>query len=176
MATVVKALAEGDGIRTENSNLARELFTKGQFGTLLDDGRIQLSALETVYLIAKKRLTLLDIKNKPISLDTFVASARKKDKDFWTRYAVFKDLRDSGYVVKAALKFGADFRVYDRGTRQGEEHAKWIAFPVSEHNQLAWREFAAKNRVAHSTKKKLLICVVDDEGDVSYWEVGWLKP
>jgi len=172
----IRALLEGDAVRTENSDLAKELFTKGSFGGLMDDGRVQLSPIETVYLIAKKRLTLVDNKGKAMKLDKFIAKVRKKDKNFWVRYSAFKDLRDRGYVVKTALKFGADFRIYDRGVKPGEEHARWIAYPVSEHDRLTWQDFAARNRVAHSTKKNLLLCIVDDEGDVSYWEVSWLRP
>ncbi|MBU1252016.1 MAG: tRNA-intron lyase, partial [Nanoarchaeota archaeon] len=37
-------------------------------------------------------------------------------------------------------------------------------------------DFSAKNRVAHSTKKNLLLAIVDEEGDVSYYEVRWVKP
>jgi tRNA-intron endonuclease len=176
MAARIRALVEGSAVRTENTDAARALFRTGQFGALLDDGRIQLSPLEAVYLTAKKRLQLFNEKNKVVTLDTFIASVRKKDKQFWVRYAVFKDLRDRGYTVKTALKFGADFRVYDKGERMGDDHAKWIAYPVNEHDRLTWQEFASRNRVAHSTKKHLLVCVVDDEGDVSYWQVGWLKP
>ncbi len=171
----IKALLEGDAVRTENTDAARELFARSQFGALLDDGRVQLSPLEAVYLIAKKRLELFDSRNKTVHLNTFITKVRRKDKNFWTRYAAFKDLRDRGYIVKTALKFGADFRVYARGVKPGEDHARWIAYPVSEHDRLTWQEFAAKNRVAHSTKKNLLLCVVDDEGDVSYWEVGWMR-
>jgi tRNA-intron endonuclease len=176
MISRIRVLVEGDGIRTENSDTARELFTKSQFGGLLDDGRVQLSPIEAAYLTAKKRTQLVNAKGRAVSLDAFITQVRKKDKDFWTRYAAFKDLRDRGYVVKTALKFGADFRVYDRGVKPGEDHARWIVYPVSEHKALTWREFSSKNRVAHSTKKNLLISVVDDEGDVSYWEVGWLRP
>ena len=85
-------------------------------------------------------------------------------------------MRNRGYIVKTALKFGADFRVYDRGVKPGEDHARWILYPVHEGSALTWYEFAAKNRVAHSTKKRLLIGVADDEGDVSYWEARWLRP
>lgn len=176
MTCKVKALIEDERIVSENSDLARELFTKGRFGALLDDGRVQLSPVETVYLIVKKRLELVTVRGKPVALNVFINRVRRKDKNFWVRYAAFRDLRDRGYVVKTALKFGADFRVYDRGVKPGEDHARWIAFPVSEHDVLSWREFSSKNRVAHSTKKNLLICVVDDEGDVSYWEVRWLRP
>ena len=78
--------------------------------------------------------------------------------------------------MKTALKFGADFRVYDRGVKPGEDHAKWIVFPVYETDVMTWYEFSAKNRVAHSTKKRLLLAVVDQEGDVSYWETRWIRP
>ena len=41
---------------------------------------------------------------------------------------------------------------------------------------MTWYDFASKNRVAHSTRKKLLIAVVDEENDVSFWESNWIKP
>ncbi|MBT3691055.1 tRNA-intron lyase, partial [Candidatus Woesearchaeota archaeon] len=50
-----------------------------------------------------------------------------------------------------------------------------IVFVDSETGKLTWHEFTAKNRVAHSTKKKLLIAIVDHEGKVSYYEVDWIK-
>ncbi|MDP3918703.1 MAG: tRNA-intron lyase, partial [Nanoarchaeota archaeon] len=77
---------------------------------------------------------------------------------------------------KTALKFGADFRVYDRGIKPGEEHAKWVMYPIPETSTCSWYEFAAKNRVAHSTRKRLLIAIVDEEGDVTYYEIKWTRP
>jgi tRNA splicing endonuclease len=55
-------------------------------------------------------------------------------------------------------------------------HARWILYTVRESDISNWHDFAAKNRVAHSTKKALLIAVVDDESDVSYYECLWLRP
>ena len=85
-------------------------------------------------------------------------------------------MRNRGYIIKTALKFGADFRVYDRGVKPGEDHAKWIVYPVHESSTLTWYEFSAKNRVAHSTRKKLLVGCVDEESDVTYWEIAWKRP
>ena len=48
--------------------------------------------------------------------------------------------------------------------------------PGSENDTETWREFSAKMRVAHSTRKALLIGCVDAEGDTTYWEVRWRKP
>lgn len=152
----------------------RQLNNKA-FGTLLSDGRLQISLVEALFLF-EKGLVIKDGKGKLLSFEEFVRKASRIDKQFWTRYVVFRDLRNRGYIVKTALKFGADFRVYDRGVKPGQDHAKWVVFPVHESGMLTWHDFAAKNRVAHSTKKRLMIAVVDDEGDITYYEVRWLRP
>ena len=100
----------------------------------------------------------------------------KHNKNFLHRYFVYRDLRIKGYVVKSGAKYGADFRVYEKGFKPGKKHAKWIVFVDHESKKLTWHEFSAKNRVAHSTKKNLLLAIVDEEGDITYYEVRWVKP
>lgn len=173
---IIKAAFVGERILTENSDDAREFYNQSRYGTLLEDGKLQLSLLEALYLLEKKRLKILDGKNKKISFDKFVKKTKKIEPNFWIRYCVFRDMRNRGYIIKTALKFGADFRVYDRGVKPGEDHARWIIYPVHEGSTLTWYEFAAKNRVAHSTRKRLLIAVVDEEGSCTYYEVAWKRP
>lgn len=163
-------------ILAENSDSARELYEKSRYGIMNKENRIEISPIETLYLIDKGWLKLYDGRNKPITRERFLKRAVKTESKLLVKYAVFRDIRDRGYVIKTALKFGADFRIYDRGVKPGEDHARWIVYPVKEGENLTWHEFAAKNRVAHSTKKRLLIGVVDNEGDVSYWEVRWMRP
>lgn len=172
----VKSLLAHNYVITENSNEARELYKTSRYGMILPDGRVQLSLLEAAYLLEKGRIEVLDGRGKPVSLEKLVKLASRFDKRFWIRFLVFKNIRNRGYIIKTALKFGADFRVYERGKKPGEAHAKWVVFPVHEAEALTWQDFAAKNRVAHSTKKNLLIAVVDEEGDVSFWEVCWIRP
>ena len=172
----IKALFAKNAATTENSTLARELNEKNSYGTQLADGRIKLALIEAVYLAEKGKITVYDGRNKKLSLEKLTQKAARTEHDFWTRYPVYKDFRNRGYVIKTALKFGADFRIYERGIKPGQDHAKWIVYPVKESEKLTWQDFAAKNRVAHSTKKRLLIAVVDDELDVSYWEVSWTRP
>ena len=59
--------------------------------------------------------------------------------------------------------------------KPGEDHAKWVLYIVKENEQLKWHDFTAKNRIAHSTKKNLLIGIVDEERDVSYYEIDWKR-
>lgn len=154
----------------------RDLVSSGTFGTKISGDNYQLSLLEGLYLLEKSRLVVLDGKKKAMTFDQFLKRAKKVEPNFWIRYSVFRDLRARGYIVKTALKFGADFRVYDRGIKPGEDHARWVVYPVHEGEMLTWHDFAAKNRVAHSTKKRLLIGIVDDEADVTYYEIKWIRP
>jgi len=172
----IKAIFSGERVLTESSEEARLLYNQSCYGTLLEDGKLQLSLVEALYLFEKGKIIIYDGKNKKLSFEEFIKKARKLEPNFWIRYCVYKDIRDRGYIIKTALKFGADFRVYDRGIKPGEDHAKWIVFPVHEATTLTWYEFAAKNRVAHSTKKRLLIAIVDEENDVTYYEIKWVRP
>lgn len=168
-----KAILAADRI-SSNAKEAFDLYSKSRLGEPIE-GKISYSLVEAAYLLEKKRIQLYEGKKK-IAFHKFLDRARKAEPNFWIRYCVFRDMRSRGYIVKTALKFGADFRVYDRGVKPGEAHAKWVLFPVYETNTLTWHEFAAKNRVAHSTRKNLLIGIVDDEGDVTYYTVSWIKP
>jgi len=161
---------------TEATDAARLLFSQSGFGKPTDDGKVHLSLMDTLYLLEKGRLKVLDGREREIAFETLLKQERREEPQLWVRYSVFKNLRSRGYVVKTALKFGADFRVYDRGVKPGDDHARWVVYPVHESGSMTWHEFAAKNRVAHSTKKRLMLAIVDDEGDVTYYEVRWMRP
>ncbi len=158
-----------------STNETRELYDKGRYGEPQETKQFQYSLIEALYLLERGRFRIVKGK-KPLSVDEFIKKAQKIEPNFLTRYYVFKDLRKRGYIVKTALKFGADFRVYDRGVKPGEDHARWIVYPVSEGEGLTWYEFSAKNRVAHSTRKRLLLAIVDAEGDCTFYEVKWMRP
>jgi len=172
----IKAVFLKERVMTEDSGEAKDLYNKSRYGKLNAAGKVQLSLTEAYYLLEKGRMEVMDGNGRSLTLEAFANKARRIEPNFWIRYCVYKDFRDRGYIIKTALKFGADFRVYERGIKPGDDHAKWIVYPVHEASTLTWYEFAAKNRVAHSTKKRLMIAVVDDEDDVSFWEVRWTRP
>jgi tRNA-intron endonuclease len=169
----IKGYITGEIISSADSE-AYSLYEKSHFGEPKND-KIQYSLSEALFLTEKGKMEIFS-KKKKISGKDFIEKCEKIDKKIQIKYPVFKDLRERGYIIKTALKFGADFRVYDKGVKPGEKHAKWIVFTEHESKRLTWHEFSAKNRVAHSTKKNLLLAIVDEEGDISYYEVKWLKP
>jgi tRNA-intron endonuclease len=171
----IKATLIGERVVADENNISRELYDQSRFGEHLENKKFQYSLIESLYLLESKKLVIEKDKKK-IGFEEFVKYAESLEPNFWIRYCVYKDLRKRGYVVKTALKFGADFRVYDRGIKPGEDHAKWIVFPVHEGNTLTWHEFSAKNRVAHSTRKRLLLAIVDEENDCTFYEIKWTRP
>lgn len=143
---------------------AFNLASKSSLGEL-KSGKIVYSIYEVLYLLDKKQAELLKNDKK----QNFQALLKKSDEDI---YLVFKDLRDKGNILKEGLKFGTDFRVYEKGAKPGKAHAKYLLYIINE-KKIKTLDFTAKARIAHSTKKILLIAIVDNEKDISYYEAGW---
>ncbi len=170
----IRASFSRESVIAEDKKKAASLYDASRFGEIVGK-EYHYSLVEACYLLEKGKMNVYDKKDR-MNVQRFINKARKVEPNFWVRYCVFKDIRDRGYIIKTALKFGADFRVYDRGIKPGEDHAKWIVFPVHEGETFTGFDFAAKNRVAHSTKKKLLLAIVDAESDVTYYETSWIRP
>ena len=158
---------------TSTSPDAFSLYEKSRLGEK-QGKKIEYSGVESLYLISETRARVFS-GSKELSEDDLLRKLKKRDKKIETKFSVFSDLRKKGYIVKTALKFGAEFRVYEKGVKPGEDHAEWLLFCARESDNWNWHDFSAKSRVAHSTRKNLLIGIVDDENDVTYYEVRWVK-
>jgi tRNA-intron endonuclease len=156
-------------IISSNSQEAFNLFEKSRFGEKLGQ-KILYMPEEAMYLFETGKLEF-SLNN---SLKEIEKTLKKIDKDFPTNYLVYRDMRQKGYLLKTALKFGSMFRVYEKSKKISEEHAKWLLTIFHERDKLKIQEFTSKNRVAHSTKKQLLLAIVDTEGDISYYESKWV--
>ncbi len=168
------AVLIGSKVIVNDNALSSTLSNKGNFGSFVN-GKMELSIEEALYLSQHKELKIYDKKGKEIKFQQFAEMAEKKQKRFFLRYAVFSDLRNLGYIPKTAFKYGGDFRVYNKGSTPGKEHAEWILYCLNEHEGITMLNFSAMNRVAHSVRKKLLIGVVDDEASVTYYEINWVR-
>jgi tRNA-intron endonuclease len=162
-----------DLVMIDDERLANSLHSKGFIGKL-EKGKLELSGIEALYLASKEKIEIIRSGRK-ISSQDLLKILSKKDKRFILKYKVFCDLRDSGFVVKTALKYGFDFRIYGKGIMPGEEHAIWLIYCVSQNESLNIGDYSKLIRVCHSVKKKMLLGIVDDEGDVTYWESAWVK-
>lgn len=146
----------------------QKLFSKG-FGQKIDN-IFSLDKYESLYLLENKKIEIFQ-NNKKIIFENLL----KKSKINFEKYLVYKNLMKKNHKVKSGLKYGVDFRVYKKGDKIGKNHSKWLVQVFKDNQKINITDFAAKNRVNHATKKKLLLAIVDQEKDITYFETSWTK-
>jgi len=152
-----------------------DLLYKSGYGILheQDEGSI-LGSCETLHLVAEKRLHVIDNENrKELNFPTLLEKFRSKDAEIWTRYLIYRDLRSRGYVVRDGFNFGIDFRLYERG-KYGEQAAKYIVFGICEGIPTPIKKLSEILRFVQSTKKSLILAVVDRRGEIVYYSLSKL--
>ena len=142
----VKAVFSGEEVLS-SAKEARDLYSQSYFGEYIN-GKIHYALVEALYLVDRDKLDVF-VKTKKLTFDSLMNKCKNIDSKILIKFLVYRDLRNRGYLLKTALKFGADFRVYEKGSKIGKEHSKWLLYCVSEAGELTWHDFSAKNRVAH---------------------------
>ncbi|MAH43106.1 tRNA-intron lyase [archaeon] len=152
-----------------------QVYEPGFYGKLYTD-RLELSLVEACVLIKRSKITVLkDGKEK--TFEELYQHGTDVDERFPERFRVYEDLRERGLLVRTGFKFGCDFRVYDRGVKlkkgpkSQKEHTKWIVFAIPEDYTCGFQELSRAVRLAHNIRAKMLWAVVDNEGDVTYYEI-----
>ncbi|MBI4167616.1 MAG: tRNA-intron lyase [Candidatus Aenigmarchaeota archaeon] len=159
--------------------LLNEFFERG-YGKFAEN-RLELSFVEAIYLMDKAKLTVSS-KNKKLSFEELLKTANEIDREIHTTYVVYNDLRERGLTIKTGYKFGCHFRVYERGVKikrgpkEAHEHTKWIVHAVAEDYTCSFPELSRAVRLAHNIRAKMLWAVVDQENDVTYYQILRIKP
>ncbi len=170
----IKGMLKGESVVLENSSEAALLHKKSHFGSE-DNGMVLLSLLEAAYLLKKGKVEVIGKGKKSLGHSEFSRTAKARIPGFREKCAVYSALREKGYCLKSGFKFGADFLAYQKGKAPGKSHSDWAVFCASENKRLSASGFSARARIANTTKKKLLLAFVDNEGEASFYEVKWLR-
>ncbi|MEM1689589.1 MAG: tRNA-intron lyase [Candidatus Hadarchaeales archaeon] len=171
MEEIAKGELCGDRVIVADNLAANRIYQKGFFGKLLGDGKLQLAPVETLFLVEKGKLEVYE-RGEKLDFNQLMAKFSKKDKLLPLKYAAYSDLRGRGYIVRTGLKFGAHFRVYEKGEKPPESHSKFLVRVVPEHARFSVSDISGDVRVAQSVRKKILYAIVDDEGDVTYYSLN----
>ena len=114
MATLLE-----DRVVLWDADASRRLHDHGFYGKPVGE-RLQLSLVESAYLLEKGLIELVTRSGGPIELQGFMAKARQIENEFDLKYSVYRDLRERKLVVKTGFKFGTHFRVYKQVERLGK--------------------------------------------------------
>lgn len=161
----------GDTILLEDEKSVK-LHNKSHYGNLTEEG-LQLSLIEALYLMEKGKIKLAK-NDEEISAEDILQLIHENNS--YSKYIVYKDLRNRGYVIKTGFKYGSEFRLYERGTSPGDGHSNYLVKVASENDDIKFSDLSSYVRVAHGVNKCLLFAVVDQENDITYYNVEWTRP
>ncbi len=148
------------------------IHSKSHYGIITEEG-LQLSLIEALYLLEKDKIKVTQ-NGKELSLDEMNLIIH--DNDLFANYLVYRDLRNRGYIIKTGFKYGSEFRLYQRGTSPGEGHSNYLVKVTSENDHIPLKDLSSYVRVAHGVNKYLLLAVVDQENDITYYNIEWTRP
>ncbi len=151
-----------------------EVFQVGGYGKIEGELLI-LEPVEAMNLIQRGKLEIEDDEGS-LDEEEFYRKACKLVENFHERLLVYQDLRNRGFVVRPGHSFPCDLRVYERGVSFDKDekklkHVKWLLDVVRTDSEFSLKEKSEKLGSAKNIRSGLALGIVDEEGDVTYYEV-----
>jgi tRNA-intron endonuclease len=165
----------GGKIMLSTGPAAQSLHEKSYFGTKLPNQAYELDPLETLLLLERKRIRVIDPTGKEIVNQTILADAAKNDPRIWVKYLVYRDLRSRGYIVRNGYGEGIDFRVYPRGSAREEDIAKFFVVILAEGEPVRLEILDRITKQTVQARKELILAIIDRLGDPTYYELEQFK-
>jgi len=163
-----------DGKVVIEGKLVHIFYNKGHYGELVGD-KLVLEPAEALLLFERRRIKVIDKSGKELTIEDLLNKFLKMDKNFWTKYLVYKDLRSRGYTVSLGFGGGIDFRVYDRGAVKNENMAKYLVHVIVEGKPMEIADLEKVVKIASSSRKKLALALVDRQGEPTYYFVSEIE-
>jgi tRNA-intron endonuclease len=99
---------------------------------------------------------------------------KRQYSDFDSKYIVFQDLRNRGYIVTPGIKFGCDFAVYERGP--GIDHAPYLVQVFRATDELTATGVVLAGRLATTVKKQFILAIPKvKQKQVDYIGFDWWR-
>jgi tRNA-intron endonuclease, archaea type len=148
---------------------ANRIYNKGRFGRPRSGGSLELDLVEAAYLLETERLSMAD----GATAESFFARAAQQ-KDFEVRYQVYRELRERGLAPQLGKAGDAHFLV---AARDGEAKKPAIrVLAMNERSSASIKELLTFTRECLEAKTQALVAVVDEESEVTSYELGVDSP
>ena len=165
---VVEAELVSEQVCISNKEMIHDLDLKG-YGDIKKE-KLFLYPFESLYLLYADKLILRKGKRQ-IDFDGLMTICQKNDPEILTKFLIYRDLRNRGYVAKDGFGFGSDFRVYERG-QFGEKGAKFLIFGLNEGQKEKMGNLQKKIEQISQMGKEPIIAVIDRRGEVIYYKIN----
>ncbi len=132
-----------------------------------------LKPFESLYLLYIDKLRLFKGK-QTVNFDHLMDECVKYDKEAFTKFLIYRDLRTRGYITKDGFGFGSDFRVYERG-QFGEKGTKYVVFGLTEGRRQKIGILQKQIEQITTMGKEPVIAVIERRGEVIYYKVSRIQ-
>jgi tRNA-intron endonuclease, archaea type len=155
----VKATFDGTTVRTGKDG--RSLYEQSGYGRP-DGDCLRLSPQEALYLLHRQKIEI-----PGYTFDTLFARF-SEEPGFMRSFLVYRDLRERGYVVQTGPH---DFRVFRRGERPGTAESLYLVRVLSERDPILFGTLISEVAASRNMRKQYVLAVVDDEDELTYYEI-----
>lgn len=153
-----------DSVVIADQKEASQIYNRGNYGYPMSGGGLELDLIEAAFLVETSRLEVTG-PGGPKTLEDIFRQASEATPDFDTRYLVYRDLRQRGFVVKIGAG-SFDLLVYPRGEQVSGSKPKYGVIVVSERAVAVIDSlFPPKTK----SDKETIYAVADEEGDITYY-------
>ncbi len=161
----IKGLLKGDYVYVEERGYAQKLYDQG-YGELLDVG-LELHPLEAAYLVWSGKIEVFDQEEKSIMFEDLLKLFVSDSRGF-LKYIVYSDLRRKDRIV--VYERATDFlRLYPKGAKIGKAASKDLVLTLSEDRPIPHKYILDMVEKTAKLRKRLILAVVDDELNVTYY-------
>jgi len=163
-----------DAVIVKDQKEGSQLYNKGNFGYPMRGGGSELDLVEATFLLECDRLEVFS-DGKKLSFKELFEYSSSVHEDFDIIYLVYRDMRQRGFVVKPESgKF--DLSVFPRGCTMSDSRPLYLVRSVSERTALAISDSSKEVLQTEERGKRLLYGVVDEEGDITYYDMSAKDP
>lgn len=159
---------------------ANRLYNKGRFGRPQSGGALKLTLAEAAFLVENDRLEVRVDGEGAVPLARLVALAADREPGFEVEFLVFRDLRDRGYLLAPASAADRKKEIHWVGYGRGDK-------PESADPSLRITAWSERTPVRIDRLKALaesgvhdevgnLVALVDEESDLTYYDLGVEDP
>jgi len=150
------------------------LYSKSNLGKTTVGNRLSLNLLEGVFLLGEEKIRILQNREE-IDFQTLVKKAAEHIPHFEIKYMIFRDLRKRGLFVKLSEEDkDDDLYVYKRENEEEKEEKLCLISAFSERDVIDINKIKYLIESAAKQDGELWFSIVDEEGDLTYYEVSKL--
>ena len=159
----MKAIFDGTSVRIGSTG--RTLYEQSGYGRLDKEG-LRLAPQEALYLLHRQKIEV-----EGYTFDTLLAEFAD-ERNFLRTFLVYRDLRERGYVVQTGPH---DYRVFRRGEKPGTGESLYSVRVLSERDPVRFATLIEEVVAAKNMRKQYVLAVVDDEDELTYYEIKFQK-